>query len=141
MNIARLDSSSADFDARLEGLLAFENTQDASIDAAVASILEDVRRRGDAAVLEQDILPGDAQIGAPVLDVGRDIGGTDHDDAHVGPTGADDELARGFRVLGRHDARGGQQRRGFLEDAPLREGDGDAVHGRQSGKRAKIVPD
>jgi histidinol dehydrogenase len=52
MNIARLDSSSVDFDARLEGLLAFENTQDASIDAAVAGILEDVRRRGDAAVLE-----------------------------------------------------------------------------------------
>lgn len=52
MNIARLDSSSADFDARLEGLLAFENTQDASIDAAVAGILEDVRCRGDAAVLE-----------------------------------------------------------------------------------------
>lgn len=52
MNIARLDSSSVDFDARLEGLLAFENTQDASIDAAVAGILEDVRRRGDAAVLD-----------------------------------------------------------------------------------------
>jgi histidinol dehydrogenase len=52
MNIARLDSSSPDFDARLEALLAFENTQDATIDAAVAGILEDVRRRGDAAVLE-----------------------------------------------------------------------------------------
>lgn len=52
MNVARLDSSSADFDVRLEALLAFENTQDASIDAAVAGILDDVRRRGDAAVLE-----------------------------------------------------------------------------------------
>lgn len=52
MNIARLDSASPDFDARLEALLAFENTQDATIDGAVAGILEDVRRRGDAAVLE-----------------------------------------------------------------------------------------
>lgn len=52
MNVARLDSSSPDFDARLEALLAFENTQDATIDATVAGILEDVRRRGDAAVLE-----------------------------------------------------------------------------------------
>jgi histidinol dehydrogenase len=52
MNVARLDSSSPDFDVRLAALLAFENTQDATIDAAVAGILEDVRRRGDAAVLE-----------------------------------------------------------------------------------------
>jgi histidinol dehydrogenase len=42
----------ADFEARLTALLAFENTQDASIDRAVAAILEDVRRRGDDAVLE-----------------------------------------------------------------------------------------
>jgi histidinol dehydrogenase len=52
MNIARLDSSRPEFNARLDALLAFENTQDATIDAAVAGILEDVRRRGDAAVLE-----------------------------------------------------------------------------------------
>lgn len=52
MNVARLDSSNPDFEARLEALLAFENTQDATIDAAVAGILDDVRRRGDAAVLE-----------------------------------------------------------------------------------------
>ena len=52
MIIARLDSSGADFDARLDALLAFENTQDSTIDATVATILEDVRRRGDVAVLE-----------------------------------------------------------------------------------------
>ncbi|MCW5622075.1 MAG: histidinol dehydrogenase, partial [Burkholderiales bacterium] len=40
------------FEARLARLLAFENTQDASIDAAVAAIVDDVRQRGDAAVLE-----------------------------------------------------------------------------------------
>ena len=47
-----LSTSDPDFEARLAGLLAFENTQDASIDQAVAAILDDVRRRGDAAVLE-----------------------------------------------------------------------------------------
>ena len=48
----RLDSTSADFDVRLRALLAFENTQDDGIDATVASILRDVKDRGDAAVLE-----------------------------------------------------------------------------------------
>ena len=48
----RLDSASADFDARLRALLAFENTQDDGIDATVAAILRDVKERGDAAVLE-----------------------------------------------------------------------------------------
>lgn len=52
MKIARLDTADANFDAKLESLLAFENTQDAGIDATVAAILEDVRRRGDAAVLD-----------------------------------------------------------------------------------------
>jgi histidinol dehydrogenase len=52
VNIARLDTASPGFDARLEALLAFENTQDAAIDSTVATILEDVRRRGDRAVLE-----------------------------------------------------------------------------------------
>jgi histidinol dehydrogenase len=47
-----LSTSDPDFEARLAALLAFENTQDASIDQAVAAILDDVRHRGDAAVLE-----------------------------------------------------------------------------------------
>jgi histidinol dehydrogenase len=47
-----LSTQDADFDARLAALLAFENTQDESIDQAVAAILAEVRRRGDAAVLE-----------------------------------------------------------------------------------------
>ena len=47
-----LSTGAADFPARLAALLAFENTQDESIDRTVAGILEDVRRRGDDAVLE-----------------------------------------------------------------------------------------
>jgi histidinol dehydrogenase len=52
LQLNRLSTSDPDFEARLAALLAFENTQDASIDQAVAAILDDVRHRGDAAVLE-----------------------------------------------------------------------------------------
>jgi histidinol dehydrogenase len=50
--LRRLDSSAAGFDAELEALIAFEAAQDAAIDQAVADIVADVRRRGDAAVLD-----------------------------------------------------------------------------------------
>lgn len=52
MNVNRLDTRDADFEARFHALLAFENTLDARVEAAVGAILADVRRRGDAAVLE-----------------------------------------------------------------------------------------
>jgi len=50
--IRRLDSTQAGFDARLSELLAFEATQDASVERAVTEILSDVRTRGDAALLD-----------------------------------------------------------------------------------------
>ena len=52
MNIKRLSSTQADFGAQLNSLLAFEATQDAQLDATVAAILADVRKRGDVALLE-----------------------------------------------------------------------------------------
>ena len=48
----RLESSEIGFDADLGALLAFELSQDAAVDAAVAAILDEVRTRGDAALLE-----------------------------------------------------------------------------------------
>jgi len=48
----RLSTSQADFDARLAELLAFEAAQDPQVDATVAEILADVKKRGDDAVLE-----------------------------------------------------------------------------------------
>ena len=51
-DIARLDSSSPDFDAKLARLTAFDAKQDETVDAAVAAIIADVRARGDAALLE-----------------------------------------------------------------------------------------
>ncbi|MFW5432507.1 MAG: histidinol dehydrogenase [Methylophilaceae bacterium] len=52
MDIRRLSTSDANFDADLKALLAFEIAQDDRVDAVVADILKDVKVRGDAAVLE-----------------------------------------------------------------------------------------
>src|SRR5262252_4831395 len=45
-----LDMQSADFEPRFQALLAAKREQSADVDAAVAAIIEDVRRRGDAAL-------------------------------------------------------------------------------------------
>ena len=50
--IKRWSSQDADFKTRLDALLAFESAQDESVDRTVASILADVKTRGDAAVVE-----------------------------------------------------------------------------------------
>jgi len=52
IGIARLSTRDADFDMRLAGLLAFENTQDERIENTVAVILREVKARGDDAVLD-----------------------------------------------------------------------------------------
>ncbi|NBQ85053.1 MAG: histidinol dehydrogenase [Methylophilaceae bacterium] len=52
MKLRRFSSADADFDSKLKALLAFETAQDDSIDEVVANILKDVKKRGDAAVLE-----------------------------------------------------------------------------------------
>ncbi|OUR90411.1 histidinol dehydrogenase [Cycloclasticus sp. 44_32_T64] len=51
MNITTLDASSADFDQELDGLLKWDETQDASISQTVSSIIEAVRQQGDSALL------------------------------------------------------------------------------------------
>ena len=50
--IARLKTSAADFRARLDELLAWEQSTDSEVVTTVTAILEDVRKRGDAALLE-----------------------------------------------------------------------------------------
>jgi histidinol dehydrogenase len=52
LNIKRYSTTDAAFDADLKQLLAFEGAQDDKIDVVVANILNDVKTRGDAAVLE-----------------------------------------------------------------------------------------
>ena len=51
LEIRKLDSSRKDFHEKLMAVLAFEASEDEAIDRAAASILADVRQRGDAAVL------------------------------------------------------------------------------------------
>src|SRR5574340_905068 len=52
MNITRLSTRQTDFNARLGKLLAFEETADEKLEATVAAILADMKKRGDDAVLE-----------------------------------------------------------------------------------------
>jgi len=52
VTLTRLDSTQPDFQARLARLLQFDDAADAAIEQTVATILHDVKTRGDAAVLE-----------------------------------------------------------------------------------------
>ncbi len=52
IRIKRLSTADADFTPRLDALLAFESAQDEAVERTVATILADVKARGDAAVLE-----------------------------------------------------------------------------------------
>lgn len=52
LNIARLDTTAADFETRFAALRHWSADTDAEIEGRVAGILADVRARGDAAVLE-----------------------------------------------------------------------------------------
>ncbi|NOU01436.1 MAG: histidinol dehydrogenase [Gallionella sp.] len=73
MNITKLSTQQSDFDTRLSKLLAFEETADDALEATVAAILKDVRKRGDAAVLEYtskfDRLP---LVDAAAMELSRD---------------------------------------------------------------------
>src|SRR5471030_751443 len=50
--LKRLKSSAPEFAVQLAALLAFDGAQDPAVDATVTGILDDVKQRGDAAVLE-----------------------------------------------------------------------------------------
>jgi len=50
--IRRLDTRAPGFEAELRTLLAFESAQDPAVEAAVAAILDEVKARGDEALLE-----------------------------------------------------------------------------------------
>ena len=49
MNIRRLDASAADFDAQFDALLATDTAIDREVERVANAIVDDVRRRGDAA--------------------------------------------------------------------------------------------
>ena len=75
VTVRKLDSTAADFKQQLTKLLAFEAETDDAIESAVAKILADVKKRGDAAVLEYtnkfDRIPGGA-TGMAAFDLTQD---------------------------------------------------------------------
>lgn len=52
IEIKRFNSKDADFDSKLEKLLAFESAQDDAVELTVAKILADIKQRKDAALIE-----------------------------------------------------------------------------------------
>ncbi|MBK5941637.1 histidinol dehydrogenase [Halochromatium roseum] len=50
--IARLNTTDADFDARLADLLAWESVSDAGVKQTVETVIADIRQRGDAALID-----------------------------------------------------------------------------------------
>ena len=52
MDVRRLSTADRGFDRALEALLAFESAQDPAVERATADILDAVRARGDAAIVE-----------------------------------------------------------------------------------------
>ena len=52
MNIKQLSTGQQDFDVQLDALLSFEETADEKLEATVAAILADVKKREDVALLE-----------------------------------------------------------------------------------------
>ena len=65
-----LDMQSADFDERFSALLASKREQAPDVDVAVADIIEDVRRRGDASLAELSLRFDRVEIGRIGLKIG-----------------------------------------------------------------------
>ncbi|MRV70978.1 histidinol dehydrogenase [Duganella sp. FT92W] len=73
ISVRKLDSTAPDFKATLDALLAFEAETDDAIESAVSKILADVKKRGNAAVLEYtnrfDRLPNGGAASVDTLDL------------------------------------------------------------------------
>ncbi|TAN25477.1 MAG: histidinol dehydrogenase [Castellaniella sp.] len=93
--INRLDARAADFDAALARLLAYDASQDEAIETTVRDILEDVRTRGDAAVLDYtrrfDHVAADsvAALEIPRTELQAALGGLPADQRHALEAAAD----------------------------------------------------
>jgi histidinol dehydrogenase len=73
LSLRTLDTRAADFDRTLDALIRFEAAQDPAIDRVVAAIIDDVRTRGDVAVLEYTArLDGVRAASVDDLAIGRD---------------------------------------------------------------------
>jgi hypothetical protein len=102
-------------------VLAHRHAQAAARDLQVQRAVQAHARNGTGfgRVFQQHVQPGHADIGAAMFHVGGHIAGPHQHHAHIGPAGADDELAALFRVFQHFDAGGVQQRQRVFEDAAL----------------------
>jgi len=66
-----LDMQAADFDERFSALIALKRETPADVDVAVADIIEDVRRRGDASLAELSLRFDRVEIGRIGLRIGQ----------------------------------------------------------------------
>ena len=95
-----------------------------------------------AAVLEQDILPGDAEIRRAVLDERRNILRAQHEDADIFERGRDAEPAAVGRIFVELDACPRKQRRRLVADPSLRQRN--RQHGKAApdgGTHAQVTPE
>ncbi len=70
--VRRLDTSASNFEAELASLLRFDTDDDSAVDQAAAAILADVRKRGDAALIEYTArFDRVAVVSAAALEVAR----------------------------------------------------------------------
>ncbi|MGV7208288.1 histidinol dehydrogenase [Oxalobacteraceae bacterium A2-2] len=76
IRITKLDTRQPDFQQALDSLLAFEASTDDAIESAVTSILADVKKRGDAAVLEYtnrfDRIPNGGAASMAAFDIAQE---------------------------------------------------------------------
>jgi histidinol dehydrogenase len=63
--VNRLYAGDADFDRKLDALLAWESVSDDSVAATVATIIKDIRTRGDAALVELTNKFDERQVATP----------------------------------------------------------------------------
>ena len=86
-------------------------------DAAFGDVQVEGLVQAVAAMLQQGVLAGDAQVGTAVLHISGYIGGAHHQHAYTGLVGGENQLARFFRVVQHLNAGCAQQRQGFFKDA------------------------
>ena len=78
-----------------------------------------------ATMFIEHILAGHTDVSAAELDIGRHVSRADNNHAHVATVGFENQFARSLGVFTRDDARGFQQRHGFVKNAALGERNGD----------------
>ena len=132
----QLNTADAGFDlGRVVVVVAHGHTHAALGNAQIQRLVQAL-----PAVLDQRVQAGHAQVGAAVLHIGGHVGGAHQHHAHLGLVGGQDQLARFFGIFEHLDARGFEQRQGFIKDASFGQGQGDHGVSRRAASRETRAP-